>query len=245
MKFIRHSSLPEALRIVDWVTAKFNTRESPIQKSCIRTGDAVLNELGCPFVSQILRTSLSIHTVSMKDIGVHQAFRITFVVNSCTLKFLNAGNYVQKILGNCKRRISTCPKVFEVLMWLHCINFVSNRITKKNMFARRSYLTGNLIGIVVHYVCSAWTKLFSAISNESLSCQVLPYLIYNDNTGCFEPVSREEGFASEEQLTSLVPSGPVVPVGEKELQTYPTVDLWKTIMQSDTWLINFLSHYIT
>lgn len=114
-----------------------------------------------------------------------------------------------------------------MLIWLHCINVVSECIARKELSLKVNYKAGNLIGIATQLVCSAWTVLLSNASTDSvqenesqrgtstwqLSHYLLPYLRFNDKTGCFEAIKREDGFSNEKQFETLVPSMPAIPVG--------------------------------
>lgn len=98
--------------------------------------------------------------------------------------FLNDGSYVQIILGGTAtvNQINTegTPTIFEVLVWFNCVNVVFNEDEKKTLSLKLKYRSGNIISLVVHIFCSAWTKLLACIGPQSLSAQFLHCLWYSE-----------------------------------------------------------------
>ena len=215
LRWIRNSPLPAAQRIVHAVSEKANKRDTVVNHSTITApDDPVMLELGTRQVYQTFQAGLALHTYAIRDRRVEEAFKITFLNRQCSLSFLNAGGFIQRVLRPADNRgrrepilaPTRKPSVFEILLWFHCINMVSDMFDKRQVTLKVHYSTGNLIGYVVHRVCLAWGKLVGRIGQGGLSTHLLPYLWYNDKTGCFECLPREDGFSSTSQLQSLVPS---------------------------------------
>ena len=210
LQWIRTATIAPARRIVARLSAKANSRKEPVKNSTIKVEDKVLAELGTRQVSQTFRAALAIHSYASKDERVAQVFRNTFVCRNCSVRYLNAGAFIQTVLGgNVKDGplvIIDKPTIFEVLVWFHCINMVTTAVQEKTLTLAADYRNGNIIGYVVRSICSAWDLLLKNISDESLSTHLLPYIRYNDNTGCFQLVSREDGFAPLSQKQSFIPS---------------------------------------
>lgn len=61
--------------------------------------DVVLNEVVARQVLQTFRSDLAIHTFAKKYQRVRQAFKTNLVDQNCSMMFLNAGSYVQRVLG--------------------------------------------------------------------------------------------------------------------------------------------------
>lgn len=211
LNWMRTSTITPARRIVERMSLKAEKRTKRVANSSIRNeNDPVMEELGTQQVGQTFRAALAIHTYGVRDQRVPQAFKNTFLKRQCSIMFLNAGSYIQSVLGtgasdkplSCRRR----PTVFEVLMWLHCVNMVTDLANKKKMTLRFNYRAGNIIGYVVHRVCSAWNLLVRGIGEEPLSVQLLPYLWYRENNGCFEQVPAADGFTPASQRQSLIPA---------------------------------------
>ena len=215
LRWIRKSTLPAAVRIVQLLSSKVEKRGKHANHSTIEDpDDPVMEELGTRQVLQTFQSALALHSYAVLDERVGQAFKITFLNRQCSLAFLNAGGFVQRVLKPQDWKPKTeppmaftrKPTIFEILLWFHCINMASDMVKNKELDLRFHYRNGNIIGYIVHRVCLAWGRLVQRIGEGQLSTHVLPYLWYNDKTGCFECLERENGFSSSSQLESLVPS---------------------------------------
>lgn len=184
--------------------------KNPVEKSNIKDkAYVVLNELGTGQVSKTFCATLSIHTYACKDQLIYQAFRITLFNRQSSIMFLNAGNYIQSVLGGTGNasslNLDRIMTVFEVRMLFHCVNMVTSAIAAETLSLNLNYRSGNIIGLAVHILCSLRTQLMQRFSNKAFSSQLLRYMWYNDTTGCYESLRREDRFSPLSHRESLTP----------------------------------------
>lgn len=209
LRWIRTATIAPARRIVARMADKAKSRKEPVKNSTIKDDDPVLAELGTRQVFQTFRAALAIYSYASKDQRIFQVFRNTFISRNCSIRFLNAGSFIQTVLGGSVKDsplvIGEKPTIFEVLVWFHCINMVTTAVQEKKIALPADYRNGNIIGYIVRSICSAWDALLKNVSDQPLSAQMLPYLWYNGSTGCFELVSKPKEFAPLSQKTSFYP----------------------------------------
>lgn len=220
LEWIRKYAIPPAVRIVTRLSAKAQGRKNPVANSTIKsTEDVVLNELGTGQVAQTFRDALAVHTWSLRDNRIRQAFRITFSELQASTGFLNEGSYIQAVLcGKLQKSVllpERAPTVFEALMWFHCINLLHTEINNKTVTVKVGYRVGNVVGLIVHRICSAWDLLMRRIVDAPLSTQLLPYMIYELHNGWYTVLTREQGLSPLAQRESIFPAlNPIPPGGE-------------------------------
>ena len=210
MRWIRASDLGPAQRIVSKMTSKAAARRDPLTDSTINDpDDAVITEMGSRQVSQLFRAALALHTFAVRDQRVHEAFIITFQDRMCSPSYINAGMYLQQVLGAKGGHVlaTETPTIFDVLLWFHCVNLLHTESAADRVTVKVSYRVGNILGFVVSRVTSAWAHLIRRMGHEALSAVVAPYMWYNSTTGTFEHLTRSDGFAPTAQRESLLGEG--------------------------------------
>lgn len=94
--------------------------------------------------------------------------------------FLNARSYIERVLGGTGKArslsVELIPTVLEVLILFYFINMFSTAIANKRISVKQNYRSSNIIGLVVHRVCSVWTQLMQEVGNEALSVPLLHYV---------------------------------------------------------------------
>lgn len=125
----------------------------------------------------MFEAALALHTYTLRDQRVGQAFRITFNETLCSIALLNTGSYIQGVFGVLRNDgplyVTEVSTVFEVLVWLHFLNPVRTESDDKRLFVRITYQTGNIIGLFVKSVLTAWTPLLRRVWTEALSTFLL------------------------------------------------------------------------
>ena len=225
MRWIRTATIEPAVRIVERLTEKSNSRTKPLPNP-MDPNDLVLSEMHTRQVAQLIRAAHAIYLYSRSDRRVDQVFRITFHDKTRSVAVLNAGNYIQMVLGgkrtNSPITIEQSPTVFQVLLWHHCINLVCEHVNRKKLSARMNYQVGHVIGYVVYHVTRAWGLLLRTVSDAPLQTLLSPYLWFNTEDCMYEQLSKKRGFAPLSQRTTFL----------LKPNQFPTVPTW-TRLQGD------------
>lgn len=87
----------------------------------------------------------------------------------------------------------------------HCVNKVTSSNEDNTLSVKLNYCYDNIIGLVVHIICSKWTKPKRRVLNETWSAQRIPYFWKNETTGFYESLRGEHGFAPLSPWESLSP----------------------------------------
>lgn len=61
-------------------------------------------------------------------------------------------------------------------MWFHCLNMITSSIVGKKISINANHRSGNIIGLVVQILFSAWTQLKIRVYNEALTANILAYM---------------------------------------------------------------------
>jgi len=158
------------------------------------------------------------------------AFKATFVTLNVTIGFINAGTFMQKLLGGTKtkkRKAGGAPSTlqvrlptpFGILLFFHGLTVLEQSLAKKKVKAPRSYATGNRVGEVVLRLFDAFTKLSRAANLGGLASTLAPYILYVSRNGLFTPLrTRQDGFAPETQRKEF---------GEDDAATHAEADVNK------------------
>lgn len=95
---------------------------------------------------------------------------ITFFGLKCSIVFLNAGSHIKPVLeGTVKADtliVDRIPNLFEVLIWFHYVNTVTNYISDRKLYVKLNYRSGIIVTMVVQSVCLAWTQLIRRTGKE-------------------------------------------------------------------------------
>lgn len=90
---------------------------------------------------------------------------------------LNGHIYIQRVLwgtsGEIILHLDGRPTIFELIFWLHPIEKVTNAIADKTPSVKLSYRYDNIMGMLVHRVCSTSAELMRRVGKEALSIQIL------------------------------------------------------------------------
>jgi len=104
------------------MSQKASKRKTPIKDSTVKApNDPVLSDIGSRQVAQVFLASLSVYTFASHDKRVSDVFQITFSKLLRSPLYLNAGLYIQGILGATKKATIQLPppSIFQVLLWFH------------------------------------------------------------------------------------------------------------------------------
>lgn len=77
---------------------------------------------------------------------------------------------------------------------------------QKMLSGRLSYCSVNIIGLLVHKICLACTKLLHRANDRMYSANLFSYMWYNHETGCYEHLRREDGLFPFSPRQYLPPS---------------------------------------
>lgn len=120
--------------------------------------------------------------------------------HNLTIKYTDDVVFVNRLI------ILKHPTIFAVLVWLHRVNVVCNEVEKKRLSFNLNYRSVNIIGLVLHRVCSELTTLISRVCPEKLTVQLLNYLKYNAELGVFQLLSKYNGFVFPNHRHPRTPS---------------------------------------
>ena len=101
LEWIRTGSIPSSRRLVERLSMKAQHRTKKLNTNP-GFADEVLNELKTCQVSQLFRAALALQTYSTNDARIHQAFLYTFKEHCTPVKLINAGTFLQTVLGKTK-----------------------------------------------------------------------------------------------------------------------------------------------
>ena len=101
----------------------------------------------------------------------------TFETKNISISFINAGRFVQVVLGGTKKRKSgpsheRLPSPFTVLLFFHGVSVVDDAITAKKVRTHRRYTTGDRIGMVAMRVYDAFNALTRAAGMGGLATAI-------------------------------------------------------------------------
>lgn len=117
------------------------------------------------------------------DLRVRQPSRSTFRDNLCLLSYFNAGSFIQQDSCVVRKKgplaVKDVQTVFELSLWLHCLNCVGTEVEQKRMCVKMTYRTGNIVDRNVKRVVTAWTALLRRFGTEALSTYIIMYMLIN------------------------------------------------------------------
>ena len=179
-----------------------------------KSDDCINQELMTNQVKQLLRAAASIATYAQTDARILQLFISKFDKDRLNVSFVNANQYLTRIIGGSRPAASSAvhapvplqlntPTNLEALFFFHACTYFAMNVKKQTV----TYLVGHRIGFAVQLACNALVRCIKSITVEEIDKVtdfIMPYIFYDHTTGLFRVIkSRGEGFSSTNMETTL------------------------------------------
>lgn len=215
-RYVRNSNNSSARKIIALMSEKVENRMQPLRRGVFHgkpseeeEEDKVLQELGSEQIRQLYRLALDVNGYACKDARISEYFKLTFSSNNGCLptSLVVGGQFLQHRLNNSTRRHqpshalgidtpSVKPSLFDVLLFLHALNFIHALIEKKKLRCMRDYKNGNIVGLAVQKITSCFRRLVIVAGESSLQKMVAPYIFFHRRKLQFQVLrSRKDGYA--------------------------------------------------
>lgn len=170
--------------------------------------EEMMQEFNTGQVVQLFLTAQAAALYGNDDKRILDAFFNVFQTRRISMGYLIGGKYFQVCSLRRTRNVTATEGAdhaspSEILIYLHGIAFLDEKISNSDVRAKRWYKTGNVVGRVLHTIYKAYDRLtrgvpasITGIPLGSLGNAMSPYMLYNKITSRFEVLlTHDAGFA--------------------------------------------------